>query len=462
MPPKGALLKLSRRLCAGNINARIFRATVLVGGFTVLAKLAATIKEIFVASSFGRSDAVDAFLIAFLIPQTLINVGGACFSASLVPVFSKVRTERGDRQAEALLTKTLVASEAMLAAFSLLVGVCAPWMFHALGSSFSPGKRALTCQLCYWLLPAVALNAFTALLGSVLNVHRRFVVTSVTPLVTPLLTLLVIATQVNRWGIWTLVVGTLVGYLCESLIILFAYFSLGLRFRWGVGELNRDVKAIMKQYLPLLGGGMLTGGISLVDQSITAALPAGSVAAFAYGTKVVNVILLVMTGSLSTVLIPYFAEMLAQNDWRGCQRTIRVYSRLLIAICVPVTIGMIAFSHPLIRALYQHGAFHANDTSVVSTVQIAYAISIPFVGLGIIHVRFLSSVRRNEILMLSGLQNLVLDVILDIILGKMFGVAGIALATTLFYIASCVLVIYFSRREMRRLSQTNVVLPACG
>jgi putative peptidoglycan lipid II flippase len=131
-------------------------------------------------------------------------------------------------------------------------------------------------------------------------------------------------------------------------------------------------------------------------------------------------------------------------------------------VCVPLTIGMITFSHPLIRCLYQHGAFTSNDTRIVSAVQIAYAISIPFVGLGIIYVRVLSSVRRNDILMMSAGLNLVLDIVFDIVLGKMFGVAGIALATSLFYVASCALVVYYGRRELRRLSQDRMPLLSCG
>ena len=174
------------------------------------------------------------------------------------------------------------------------------------------------------------------------------------------------------------------------------------------------------------------------------------------------VILTVASVSLGTVLIPYFSEMAAQNDWQGCKRTISIYSRLLLIVCVPLTIGMITFSHPLIRCLYQHGAFTANDTRVVSAVQIAYAISIPFMSLGCIYVRFLSSVRRNEILMLVGVINLVLDIVFDIVFGKMFGVAGIALATSLFYVASCALLIYFGRRELRRLSQDRMPLLSRG
>jgi len=462
MQLKETLLVSWRRLSTGGVNASIFRAVMLVGGFSVLVKVAATIKELLVANSFGRSDAVDAFLIAFLIPQTIINLSTTSFSASLVPVFARVRAERGQLSAQSLLMRTLVASEAALVGLSALLGFCAPWIMRALGSNFSPAKRDLTCYLCYWLLPYVVINGFTIILGAVLNVYRRFLVTSITPLLTPLLTLLTVALYANRWGIWTLVIGTLIGAITEALVTLLAFLVCGLRLTWGGDDLGHEVKSVLKQYLPLLGAGVLTGGIGLVDQSITASLPAGSVAAFAYGTKVVAVILTVASVSLGTVLIPYFSEMAAQNDWQGCKRTISIYSRLLLIVCVPLTIGMITFSHPLIRCLYQHGAFTANDTRVVSAVQIAYAISIPFMSLGCIYVRFLSSVRRNEILMLVGVINLVLDIVFDIVFGKMFGVAGIALATSLFYVASCALLIYFGRRELRRLSQDRMPLLSRG
>jgi putative peptidoglycan lipid II flippase len=462
MQLKETLLVSWRRLSTGGVNASIFRAAMLVGGFSVVVKVAATIKELLVANSFGRSDAVDAFLIAFLIPQTIINLTTNSFGASLVPVFARVRAERGQLSAQSVLMRTLVASEAVLVAFSALVGFCAPWIMRALGSNFSQIKRDLTCHLLYWLLPYVVINGFTIILGAVLNVYRRFLVTSITPLLTPLLTLLTIALYANRWGIWTLVIGTVIGAAAEALVTILAFLGYGLRLTWGGDDLGHEVKSVLRQYLPLLGGGVLTGGIGLVDQSITAALSSGSVAAFAYGTKVVSVILTIITASLSTVLIPYFSEMVAQHDWSGCQRTIRIYSRLLLTVCVPLTIGMITFSHPLIRCLYQHGAFTSNDTRIVSAVQIAYAISIPFVGLGIIYVRVLSSVRRNDILMMSAGLNLVLDIVFDIVLGKMFGVAGIALATSLFYVASCALVVYYGRRELRRLSQDRMPLLSCG
>lgn len=461
MLPRRLPLGLRQGVASGSVDEGIFRAAVLVGSFSILIKIAATARELLVANNFGRSDQVDAFLIAFVLPQTIINLVSSAFSASLIPVFSAVRAERGQIAAESLLTRTLVASEGILVAFSLLAATCTPCIIRVLGSGFSPTKRDLTCRLFYWLLPTVAFNGMTVILGAVLNVHRRFLATSCTPMVTPLLTLMLVGTCARIWGVWTLVIGTFAGSCVESLIMLNYFLAHGLKLRWKQCGLNGELRLVLRQYLPLLGGGILTGGLGLVDQAVTADMPAGSVGAYAYGTRIVGVILAVVSGSMSTALTPYFAEMVTHGDWSGCRTTIRTYSRLMIAISLPLTMGMICFSYPLVRGLYQHGAFTATDTSVVSGVQIANSISIPFVSVGIIYVRFLSTVRRNEILMASAAVNLVLDVVFDVVFGKIFGVAGVALATSGFYVVSCAMLVCYGHRELRRLSAISLPILPC-
>jgi putative peptidoglycan lipid II flippase len=94
------------------------------------------------------------------------------------------------------------------------------------------------------------------------------------------------------------------------------------------------------------------------------------------------------------------------------------------------------FSKPLVRALFQRGAFTATDTDLVSQVQVCYLIQIPFYVAGLLFVQFLSSIRRNHVLMYGSALNLVLDVVLNLVLMKVWGIAGIALSTSIVYVVS--------------------------
>jgi putative peptidoglycan lipid II flippase len=99
---------------------------------------------------------------------------------------------------------------------------------------------------------------------------------------------------------------------------------------------------------------------------------------------------------------------------------------------------LIAFSRPLIRILFQRGAFTSFDTDIVSRVQACYALQIPFYVLSILFVRFISSVRRNDLLMYAAAMNLIVDITMNLVLMRIWGVAGIALSTSIVMFVSLV------------------------
>ncbi len=120
-----------------SVNRQILRAagTVAVAGFAV--KVAATLKEFVVAGIYGRSDAMDAFLVAFLIPNLLINLIAESMNQALVPTLIRVRIREGHQAAQRLLASGMLASGALLLLASLAMAVFAHWLFPLLASNFS-------------------------------------------------------------------------------------------------------------------------------------------------------------------------------------------------------------------------------------------------------------------------------------------------------------------------------------
>jgi len=154
--------------------------------------------------------------------------------------------------------------------------------------------------------------------------------------------------------------------------------------------------------------------------------------------------------ALSTATLPYFSRMVAANDFAGCRHTLKRYSLLVAAVTVPFTLLIIAFSRPIVRVLFQRGAFTSADTELVSWVQVCYAIQIPFYVCSMLFVRFISSIRRNDVLMYASAINLVLDVVLNLVLMRVWHVAGIALSTSIVYVISFLMISIWSVRYLAR------------
>ncbi len=169
----------------GSVNRRILRAATSVLAAGVVVKLAATAKEFVVAGVYGRSDAMDAFLAAFLIPNLLINLIAESMNQALVPTLIRVKICAGHERAQALLSSAMVWMCGLLTLASLLMAALARVFFPVIASNFSPAKLDLSVRLFYALLPVVVLSGVASNCTAVLNSMERFAAPALAPLVMP-------------------------------------------------------------------------------------------------------------------------------------------------------------------------------------------------------------------------------------------------------------------------------------
>jgi putative peptidoglycan lipid II flippase len=406
----------------------------------VLAKAAMTVRELAIAQWFGRGDALDAFLIAFLLPSFAVNLIMGALAAALIPVLVETRHKQDQEATDKLLSSLAIISVIALAAIALVLGLFARYYLPYLGSNFSPEKLNLTRELLYALLPWIVLNGMAMFVASVLNAGEKFALPAMIPVVTPLVTILSIAVAAPRFGAFSIAAGTVAGSVLEILVLLRLLKTHGtpLHLRWAA--IDDNVRGVLRQSAPMIAGTFLMGSTTVVDKAMAAMLPGGSVAALNYGNKIAYAVVAIGATALSTAVLPYFSKMVTQGDWAGCRHTLKRYSMLVVASSVPFTFLLIIFSKALVKLLFQRGAFTAADTQLVSSVQICYAIQIPFYIWGMLFVRFLTSVRRNDLLMYASAVNLGVDIVLNLILMRYMGVAGIALSTSLVYLVSCTFV----------------------
>src|SRR6266446_431797 len=100
-------------------NRKIFSATLVIASLTFGAKLVSTAKELVVAASFGTGDAIDAFLVAFIVPSLAITVISGSFNAAFIPTYVQVREQEGKTSAQRLLSNVLAWSALLLGAATI-------------------------------------------------------------------------------------------------------------------------------------------------------------------------------------------------------------------------------------------------------------------------------------------------------------------------------------------------------
>lgn len=439
------------------LHRGVVRAVLSVGAAGVVVKLVATAKEIGVASVYGRSDAMDAFLAAALIPSLLVNLISESMNQALVPTLVRVREQEGRERAQQLVSSAMLCACLLLGAASVVMALLAHGFFPLIASHFSPEKRQLAIRLFYGLLPIVLITGIATNCTAVLNTLDRFALPALAPAVISISVLGGVLVFGGRFGIWTMVYGTLAGSLLHAVIVGAMMEARGYRFRLHWHGMTEAAREVAGQYGPVLLSGVVASGGLLVDQSMAAMLPAGSVSALVYANRFVAVVLSLSAGAVSTGIVPYLSRMIAHGDWSACRQTLRTWARLTALVSIPIAVLLIAGARPLVRVAFEHGRFGARDTTVVASVLAMYAIQIPFFVISRVYYRFVVAMRRTDLILYCGILNLGLDIVLNLVLMRWLGVAGIALATSLWMVSTLFYCWFWSKRLLARASVAEVV-----
>jgi putative peptidoglycan lipid II flippase len=432
------------------LNQRVFRAAASITAAGVLVKLAATLKEIVVAAAFGRSDAMDAFLAAILIPNLLINVVAESMNQSLIPALVRVRMERGRELAQELLSSSLLGMVVLLTGAALAMAAAAHAIFPIVASNFPAGKTDLAIHLFYALLPYVVLGGIASICTGVLNSRERFALPALAPAMIPVSLIAATIALRQAMGIWALAVGTVGGAVLYAGLVASWMKPQGYSFKLRWHGVSEEIVALARQYAALLLSSVLASAGLLVDQGMAAMLPAGSLATLVYGGRFVGLAVTLIAGAISSAAAPYFSQLAVQKDWAGCRASVRAWALKAAMISIPVALAFIAGAHLLVRITLQHGAFTSRDTASVAPVLAMYALQIPFFAVSRVFYRFVIATRRTDLVLYCGLINLVLDIVLNIVLMRWMGVAGIALATSLWSVATFLFLGFWAWRLLYR------------
>lgn len=445
------------RLWSGaSSNRRIFAGALTIGVVTFGAKLIGVGKELAIAAWFGRSDQLEAFLLAVLLPQLVGAIIGGSFTGAAVPALTRAEQQSGrvaaDRLFGGLLSVALPVMILLATMLALVGGAVLPYM----AGGFSAEKLALTLELWAVAAPLAMLAALVSMLTAPFHASERFVVPALTPAITPAVVL--VGILLMGADVECLVVATLIGQLAEMLLLLFTLRLTGHR-PWPVWpRLVGDLGAVLRQWWPAIIASAIHAGTAVVDQVMAAHLIAGSIAALGYGQRLLMMPLALAIGMIGPAFLAVLArthasapavEFIRISDWWR--------RRLLWAATAGSVVLMM--TAPWVTALaFERGNFTATDTAEVALVVATLATMAPWFLVGTVAVRALNVLGGNRYLPLIATVNLITSVICNLLFAPLLGIVGIALANSLVYLVSFMQIEW----HVRRLSAARQIHPSQG
>ena len=428
---------------------KVLHNIVVVGFITFFVKCFGAFKEIVTASSFGTGDVLDAFLIAFLVPSFVINVLAGTFQTAIIPTYIDFLENRGENDANKLISTSLLFCFLLLLAVSLILGIFASSFLSIVGPGLKNTNFILGTNLFRLVSPVIIFFGLRHFFEAIMNAKGYFAITSIVPVATPITVVFSLLLRADSWGIYALVFGVVLGSLLELIIVVLVAMikKIPIFPKWH--GISPEMHKIFNQYIPMVMGACLMSGTGLVDQSMASLLGPGSVSILSYANKVTAMVLSVGAMGLGTVVLPYFSRLVANGGWGELQQNLIKSIWIIIGVTIPLTALFCFFSSSIIGFLFERGAFSAQDTLIVSKVQMYYFLQLPSYTLGILGSRLISSMGRNDILMKISCLSLLLNILFNYLFMNWFGVSGIAMSTSFVYLFSTMAILGFLYGKIR-------------
>lgn len=435
-----------------SVNRRILRAILVVGSSMGLFALGSFVQDAVVARRFGAGGAVDAFVLALVVPTFVAAVVADAFGTAFLPAYVEVGERDGAEAGARLFSSVVALAGVLLVALTVAMALIAPLALPVVTGGFDRETQALARSLFFILLPIIPLSGVAALWRATLNARERFAVAALTRTVVPL-TAIVAVLVARSGGIRALAVGTVVGFALQLVLLGRTLRVAGLPIVPLSLGVDPAVRRVFAQVKPMAWGATIMGTAPLLDGAMASRLDEGSVAALHYGNRVPMVIIGIAAAALGTAVFPYFSRLVAAGRWATVRRTFRTYAVIVAAVTVPLAAVLALSSEPLVRLLFERGAFGADDTDLVAPVQALLALQLPFFLVSVLLTRLVAACRANQILMWGAILNVSLNAVLNLVFMRWFGVAGIALSTSVVYLFSSV---YVGVRLARLLKERRI------
>jgi putative peptidoglycan lipid II flippase len=343
---------------------KLLRSLSAVGGFTLGSRVFGFIRDVITASLLGTGAAMDALVIAMKLPSLLRRLlAEGAFNAAFVPMYAGLLAKEGKQSANSFAEEVLSVFVVCLMVIVVVVELLMSWLIPAFVPGFAATPERLELAIAYSRItfPFILFISLTALYSGILNSFDRFAAAAASPMAGNIFVIgfvMGMSVYVSDSGI--LIAGAIAGCgVVQLLWVLVPAYKNGTALSLKVPRLTPRVKQLLKRMAPVaLGSGVHQFNV-LIGTLIASILPVSGISYLYYAERLNQLPLSVIGTAMSTVLLPMLAKCIRAGRHDEAKAMQNQGVELSMLLTVPAMIGLVILAEPLVKMLYERGAFDA-------------------------------------------------------------------------------------------------------
>lgn len=419
----------------------------VVSGVTMFSRVLGLGRDMAITAVFGATALASAFVTAFTLPNLFRRLlGEGALTAALVPTLQDETRRGGERGAFVLVGEVATWTLALTSGIALVAMVAlgsletwGPALMEAGWEADTVGRWLRGAELGVWLFPYMVMVCLAAVFSAALQTRGRFLEPALSPVWLNVCMLGFLWMGVRgaggveaggetamRW----LCAGVLAGGALQLLVPATALWRLGWRPR---AELRASpgVRQIAKLMVPTLFGSAIYLVNMTVSRLLGLSIDDAAATVLNLSTRLMELPIGVFAIAVATVFFPRIAQHAAAGDLASLAKDYQQGMRLIILVNVPAACGLVVLAEPIIRVLFQRGAFGAEETALMMPVLGVGALALPFLAFVSLALRAFYAQKDTATPVRAALASFVVNVVASVVLMRWAGTAGLAMGATL-------------------------------
>lgn len=413
-----------------SIGKKVFHGTVVIVLVGILAKITSFITEAVLAAYLGTTYQSDAYYMVNSIQMVIYPMLSVGIWKVFLPIYKEKITHGLNDEAAALTNKVITFfSVISFLAVGLLILFAEP-VVSVVAPGFEGETRALCIRLVRISAPMYFFIIAAAIYASVLQANNRFLGSQIREVASHVPTIIAAIFFYKHFGIEAMAAALVVGGAVRLLIEL-PFVNWGYRFRPDFKYRSPEFGLILKRLPSALISEGVTQINTLIDKQMASTLPEGTISALNYGHRLMNVFSGLLSTAIATALYPQMIELIALKKEDELSKLITKIVNIFSILMIPVTLACVLFRTELVAVVFQRGSFDEASTALTSGVFALYSVGIFFIACNTVINNLFYGYGNTKTPMIISIVNLVINVVLNFALIFLWGVNGLALATSL-------------------------------
>ncbi len=449
------------------MSLRLARSAGLISIATMASRILGVARETVLAALFGAGTEMDAFNVAFRVPNLLRDLfAEGAMTAAFVPTFTRTLTHRG-RDAAWRLGSLVINALLIVTGVLVVLGIAfAPQITGALAGEYRdvPGKLELTTTLTRLMLPFLTTVAVSVAMMGMLNSLHRFFVPAFAPAMFNVATLFcafAVVPFMDDLGlpaIAAIAIAVLLGGLGQILVQWPVLRKEGFRYRTVIDLKDPELREVLRLMIPGTLGLAAVQINVFVNTYLATTQQEGSVSWLSYAFRLMYLPIGLFGVSIATAALPDISRHAAIADLNAMRRTVSGALRMMLMLNVPATIGLMVLSRPIVSLLLERHRFTAADTAATADALIFYAPGL----IGYSAVKIASptfySLRDSRTPVTIGVLSVLVNLSINLALVRVMGYRGLALGTAIAALFNAGALLFLLRGRLRGLDGRSTTL----